>query len=72
MSGKRYHVALSYASEQRDYVDKVAEFLKTRNVRCFYDQDEESTLWGKNLDEVLERIFQKEQAYFAVIFISQE
>lgn len=72
MSGKRYHVALSYASEQRDYVDQVAKFLKDRNVRCFYDTDEESTLWGKNLAEALEGIFQNRQASYAVIFISQE
>lgn len=70
MSGKRYHVALSYASEQRDYVDQVAKFLKDRNVRCFYDADEESILWGKNLAEYLQRIFQ--EASFSVIFISQE
>lgn len=72
MSGKRYHVALSYASEQRDYVAQVAEFLKDRHVRCFYDTDEESTLWGKNLAEALEGIFQNRQASYAVIFISQE
>lgn len=70
MSGKRYHVALSYASEQRDYVDQVAKFLKKCNVRCFYDADEESILWGKNLAEYLQRIFQ--EASFSVIFISQE
>lgn len=72
MSGEPYHVALSYASEQKDYVDQVAKFLKDRNVRCFYDQDEESTLWGKNLAEALQEIFQNGRAYYAVIFISQE
>jgi hypothetical protein len=42
-------VALSFASAQRDYVGQVAEALKARGLRCFYDADEQIDLWGKYL-----------------------
>ena len=69
---KKYHVALSYASEQREYVAEVANFLKTFNVRCFYDKDEEISLWGNNILKGLQQVFADGQSYFSVIFISQE
>ena len=72
MSSKSYHVALSYAGKQREYVDEVSCFLKSKNVRCFYDKDEEITLWGKNLLESFQEIFETGKATFAVLFISKE
>ena len=33
----RYDVCLSFAGEDRDYVDKVAEELRAAGVRVFYD-----------------------------------
>ena len=49
MPGWRWDVALSFAGAQRDYVEQVAEVLKARGVRCFYDADEQIELWGKYL-----------------------
>ena len=72
MTGQRYHVALSYAGEQRRYVAEVASFLQASNVRCFYDRDEEVKLWGGNLLETLQSVFENGQAHVVVIFISQE
>ena len=37
MSKKEYHVALSYASEDQDYVEKVAKHLKGKDIAVFYD-----------------------------------
>ena len=51
--GWRWDVALSFAGAQRDYVEQVAEALKARGVRCFYDADEQIELWGKYLAEEL-------------------
>ena len=51
--GWRWDVALSFAGAQRDYVGQVAEALKARGVRCFYDADEQIELWGKYLAEEL-------------------
>jgi len=45
--GRRWDVALSFAGAQRDYVGQVAQALKARGVRCFYDADEQIELWGK-------------------------
>ncbi len=50
---RRWDVALSFAGAQRDYVRQVADALKVREVRCFYDADEQVRLWGENLAEEL-------------------
>lgn len=42
-----YEVVLSFAGEDRAYVENVAEFLIARGVSVFYDRYEEVTLWGK-------------------------
>lgn len=65
-----YDVALSFAGEDREFVDQVAELLKARGVKVFYDLYEESDLWGKNLYTRLQDVYQN-QATYTVIFISQ-
>jgi len=69
--GRRWDVALSFAGTQREYVAKVAEALKARHVRCFYDVDEEIRLWGTHLAEELPRIYARESAV-VVVFISAD
>ncbi len=39
---KKYDVALSFAGEDRDYVDKVAKRLQEKGVKVFYDKFEET------------------------------
>ena len=51
--------------------EQVAQALKARGVRCFYDADEEIELWGKYLAEELPAIY-GEQAAAVVIFVSAE
>jgi len=69
--GRRWDVALSFASAQRDYVEQVAQALKARGVRCFYDANEQIDLWGKYLVEELPAIY-AEQAATVVVFVSAE
>ena len=69
--GWRWDVALSFAGAQRDYVEKVAQALMARGVRCFYDADEQIELWGKYLAEELPVIY-AEQAAAVVVFVSAE
>lgn len=64
-------VALSYASEQRPYVDAVAKRLMELGVSCFYDGDRTVELWGKDLVEHLAQVYAT-QARFVVMFISRE
>jgi hypothetical protein len=69
--GRRWDVVLSFAGAQRGYVEQVAEALKARGVRCFYDADEQIDLWGKYLAEELPAIY-GERAAAVVVFISAE
>ena len=65
-----YDIALSFAGEDRAYVDQVASELTQKGVRVFYDEFEEDKLWGVDLYEYLSEIYQK-RARFTVMFISQ-
>ena len=66
-----YDVALSFAGEQRSFVEQVAEDLTSRGIRPFYDDYEKGTLWGKDLYAHLTEIYQHLCRY-CVIFISKE
>ncbi len=69
--GWRWHVALSFAGAQRDYVERVAQALKAQGVSCFYDADEQIELWGRYLAEELPAIY-GELAAVVVVFVSAE
>jgi hypothetical protein len=66
-----YDVALSFAGEQRGYVSEVAEALRSKGVRVFYDEFERVRLWGKNLQVYLEEVYRK-RARLCVIFLSED
>ena len=65
-----YDVALSFAGEQRAYVQKVAAALRRRGIRPFYDDYEQATLWGRDLYEHLDWVYQK-AARYCVLFASE-
>ena len=65
-----FDVALSYASEEREYVDTVAGALQERGVKVFYDRYETATLWGKNLYDHLRSVY-GEKSKYTVMFISE-
>lgn len=64
-----YDAALSFAGEDRDYVEQVAIILKGNGVKVFYDKFEEANLWGKDLFTYLNDIYKK-RARFTIMFIS--
>jgi hypothetical protein len=64
-----FEVVLSFAGEERSYVERVAHALKSRGVRVFYDAYEEVALWGKDLHQHLQHIYSS-QARFCVVFVS--
>ncbi len=66
-----YDVCLSFADEQRQYVQQIAEGLRARGVKVFYDGYERATLWGKDLNEHLDRIYRR-SARYCIIFASKE
>jgi hypothetical protein len=65
-----FEIALSFAGEDRAYVDQVANLLRDSGVKVFYDLFEEANLWGKNLYDYLSEIY-KDKALFTVMFISK-
>lgn len=67
---RRYDIVLSFAGEDRGYVEDVASFLTGRGVAVFYDKYEQVTLWGKNLQEHLDSIY-RQQARYCIMFISR-
>jgi hypothetical protein len=66
----RYDVALSFAGENRGYVDKVAVLLKDEGVKVFYDDYEQVALWGRNLYTHLDWVYRIASKY-CVVFISE-
>ena len=65
-----FDIALSFAGEDRTYVNEVANALRDRGVNVFYDLFEEVDLWGKDLYVHLSDVY-KNRARFTVMFISE-
>lgn len=65
-----YDVALSFAGEDRSYVEMVAKALRVKGIKVFYDEFEEVSMWGKDLFAYLDHIFTN-SATFCVMFISE-
>jgi len=65
-----YDIALSFAGENRPYVEQVAAALKGRDVRVFYDDYERAILWGKDLYVHMSDVY-RTRARYTAIFISK-
>lgn len=66
----KYDVAFSFAGEDRLYVEQVARLLRSDGVEVFYDTDQQSVLWGKNLVDTLSDVYCN-QSFFVILFISK-
>ena len=65
-----HEVALSFAGEQRGYVEGVALALQARGIAVFYDEFEKIALWGKDLVEELQAVYELKSGS-VVIFVSK-
>lgn len=65
-----YDVCLSFAGEERSYVEKVADSLRNRGCRVFYDEHEVASLWGKDLYTHLDYVYGS-AARYCVLFASK-
>lgn len=65
-----FDVALSFAGEDRAYVEEVANVLRAMGLRVFYDKYERVSLWGKDLYTHLREIYFN-RARYTVLFISK-
>lgn len=70
-SNKRFRVALSFAGEDREYVEQIAVLLSAElgKDRVFYDLFHESELYGQDLDQYLLNIY-RQHSDLIVVFIS--
>jgi len=66
-----FDVAVSFASEQRGYVEQVVIFLESQGIDVFYDKFLQASLWGKDLKKHLTNIFYS-KAKYCIMFISNE
>jgi len=64
-----YSIALSFAGEERDYVEQVAIELRNLGVKVFYDNFEQVALWGKDLYQYLNDIY-KNRSRYCMVFVS--
>ena len=65
-----YDVVLSFAGEDREYVEECADILTALGIKVFYDSYEQDVLWGKDLYTFLADI-NSNKARYAIVFISQ-
>lgn len=65
-----YDVALSYAGQDRAYVEQIAARLRQQGIRVFYDEYAAAELWGNDLYVLLDEVYRK-RARFTVVFVSR-
>ena len=72
LAGGQYEfdIALSYAGEDREYVERVADELRKRGVQVFYDKFNVGEMWGKSLPVHLDWVF-RIIARYCIIFFSK-
>jgi len=66
-----YDIAVSFAGEDREYVEKIAEAIQLKGMTVFYDRYEEADLWGKDLYVHLTEVY-RDNSKFCLMFISQD
>lgn len=64
-----YDVAVTFAGEDRTFVEEVVAGIKLRGYTVFYDEDAKLDMWGEELTEYFPDIYEI-RARFAVMFIS--
>lgn len=64
-----YDIALSFAGEDRQAAESLADGLRDCGVRVFYDRYEQAQLWGKDLYQHLQSVY-RDRAKYCILFIS--
>ncbi|WP_025685578.1 TIR domain-containing protein [Paenibacillus maysiensis] len=66
---KKYDVGLSFANEDRAFVEMVLHHIKKTEMRYFYDKDEVAQIWGNDLYRYLTDVYVN-QCKYTVVFHS--
>ena len=67
----KYDVVLSFAGEQRGFAENLAKIIRYNGFRVFYDDFEQSEIWGEELNRYLGKIYGVSGKY-CVMFISKD
>jgi hypothetical protein len=70
LSRYNFDIAVSFAGEDRETVQRYCKILSSSGLRVFYDEYERVGLWGANLYDKLDEVY-RTKALFCVIFISK-
>jgi serine/threonine protein kinase len=65
-----YDVAISFAGEDRLLAKNLAEALRRRNIRVFFDEHLAAEIWGKNLSDYLPEVY-RSTARFCIVLVSR-
>ena len=71
MKQYKYHIAISYATEQIEYARELKDALKRKNLSVFLDEDEPARFWGVHITDELRKIY-KEESQQIVILLSAD
>jgi hypothetical protein len=71
MSEKPYDLAVSFAGEQREYVEQTVAACKALGLKVFYDKDKNNDWWGGNFIREQRTVYSSQTQFF-VPFISTE
>lgn len=58
-----YDVALSFAGEDREIAEKLANKFRSVDIRVFYDEFYKAKLWGKNLSQYFKKVYGSKTRY---------
>lgn len=64
-----YDVAVTFAGEDRAFVEAVVAQVKASGFTVFYDEDAKSEMWGVDLPEFFADIYER-RARYAMMFVS--
>ncbi|MBO3664072.1 toll/interleukin-1 receptor domain-containing protein [Microbacterium stercoris] len=64
-----FDVAVTFAGEDRSYVEEVVKLVKAQGFAVFYDEDSKVATWGEDLTEYFADVYER-RARYAVMFIS--
>lgn len=65
----KYHIAISFAGEDRKYAEKLVRYWENNGLKVFYDKNEEANLLGKNLYQHFQKVY-KDLSLYSVILVS--
>lgn len=70
MDNHDFDIAVSFAGEDRAFVEQVVLRVKAAGYRVFYDEDYQHEMWGEELTEFFPDVYERRSRY-VVMFISK-